>query len=153
MDGPYRYMLGRHWNANQPRVTFIMLNPSTADGSTDDPTIRRCIGFAKAWGYGRLHVVNLYAWRATNPRHLLTADDPAGPRNKVYLQHAIDQSQLVVAAWGSSIAPLVRAGIGRANVAGMARDACHPLQCLGLTAQGHPRHPLFVRADTPLQAY
>lgn len=87
ISGDYRYRLGRAW-AGGPTCTFIMLNPSTADADQDDPTIRRCVGFAKALGCGALEVVNLYAYRATNPRDLLRQDERVGPENDYWLREA-----------------------------------------------------------------
>src|SRR6185369_17379869 len=83
--GKYRYSLRREWIGGAGTVCFIMLNPSTADASVDDPTIRRCIGFAQRWGYQILEVVNLYAYRATRPRDMFAAADPVGPENEYYL--------------------------------------------------------------------
>lgn len=83
-DGLYRYLLERHWDDTTSSCTFVMLNPSTADALVDDPTIRRCVGFAKSFGCGSLRVVNLYAYRATKPAELWTVDDPVGPANGSY---------------------------------------------------------------------
>ena len=77
-DRRYRYLLVRRWDNTLPDATFVMLNPSTADERDDDPTIRKCIGFAKRWGCGGIKVVNLYAFRATNPRDCFAAADPIG---------------------------------------------------------------------------
>lgn len=82
--GTYRYWLCREWSPGLDSLVWLMLNPSTADATQDDPTIRRCMGFARRWGYGGITVVNLYAYRATNPRDLLTAADPVGPENDRY---------------------------------------------------------------------
>ncbi len=85
-DGVYRYRLWRTWDASKPTLAFLMLNPSTADATEDDPTIRRCLGFAKEWGYGSLVVVNLFALRSPNPDALRENDDPVGPENGEHLQ-------------------------------------------------------------------
>jgi hypothetical protein len=85
--GRYRYRLDRRW-ADGPSIAWIMLNPSTADSNTDDPTIRRIRAFSQAWGFGALTVVNLYAWRATDPRDLWQAPGPVGPENDAYLVEA-----------------------------------------------------------------
>jgi hypothetical protein len=140
-DGRYRYQLMRSWG-DGPWLTFVMLNPSTADALVDDPTIRRCIAFAEAWGYGGLIVVNLFALRATDPRELLTAVDPVGHENDWHIADAVEQTDLVVAAWGASIPR--QHGKRPAAVRELLGDAHH----LGLTAAGHPRHPLYLRADT-----
>lgn len=143
--GTYRYTLGRRWD-DGPTVVFVMLNPSTADASQDDPTIRRCIGFAKAFGYGALHVVNLYAFRATKPADLWKAADPIGPENDETLRStfltAHGEGSLVIAAWGANAAPL------RARFAHViARAAGVTLTALGVTKDGAPRHPLYLPAS------
>ena len=100
--GLYRYSLTRKWEAWKGTVNFIMLNPSTADAQEDDPTIRRCIGFAKAWGYGGIVVTNLFAYRATNPKELKKVDKPFGEHNHLYqLEAAVISSELTVCAWGA----------------------------------------------------
>jgi hypothetical protein len=133
--GTYRYYLWREWDASLPAVTFVMLNPSTADAERDDPTIRRCIGFARAWGYGRLEVANLFAYRAASPRELLAAAEPIGSDNEYWLRRAAD-TKAVVVAWGDH-------GRGPRAKAFQCLDAAS-LRCLGLTARGEPRHPLYV---------
>ena len=82
----YRYMLRRVWDRTKPACLFIGLNPSTADATVDDPTIRRCVGFADSWGYGELVVGNLYAFRATKPKDMFNQDDPVGPFNDLWLK-------------------------------------------------------------------
>ena len=141
----YRYELARslrHSLFDDPRtVLFVMLNPSTADETTDDPTIRRCIGFARSWGFTELRVANLFAMRATDPRELRTAADPIGLGNDEALAREIARAGLVVAAWGVHGTFLDR---DRKVV------AAHPetrWTCVGTTRDGHPRHPLYVRAD------
>ncbi|GAB3884429.1 DUF1643 domain-containing protein [Terrabacter terrigena] len=148
-DGHYRYMLGRRWD-NGPLVRFVMLNPSTADATTDDPTIRRCIGFAKAWGFAGLHVVNLYAYRATNPRELWAVDDPVGPENDAWLADeaawAKSHDLPLIAAWGVHAEPRHVAYVR--TFPGFDR-----LQALGTTKDGHPRHPLYLRRDAQLEPW
>lgn len=153
-DGVYRYQLWRKW-ADGPWMTFIMLNPSTADHSKDDPTIRRCIGFARRENCGGIMVVNLYAFRATKPDALLTADDPRGPLNMHFITEALALSGGPnVAAWGawwkSQSRRVKGPGFPRIAVESLARDAKVELVSLGVTALGAPRHPLYVKADTPL---
>ena len=150
-DGLYRYSLWRHWDACADVMVFIMLNPSTADAEVDDPTIRRCVGFAKREGCGGIEVINLYALRATKPRHLLDHPDPEGPSNASVWRVILDYYHRgpIVAAWGSHIhmggLPASRAfweqGMGRM------------LKCLGITKGGDPKHPLYLAADTPLQRF
>jgi hypothetical protein len=130
-----------------------MLNPSTADALLDDPTIRRCIGFARAWGFGALEVVNLFAFRATLPSQLRAALDPVGPRNNRFLRAALGRADAVVAAWGAhgswggrdrAVLHLLSGGI----------DQPWPSpQCLGLTKHGHPRHPLYLPLDVARLPY
>jgi hypothetical protein len=149
-DGIYRYALGRDISMFGGRdVNFIMLNPSTADAAADDPTIRRCIAFAKAWGFHRLVVTNLFAFRATDPGELLATADPIGPLTDSMIVDFAKAAELVVAAWGvhgihRGRAAEVLALLGRAGVR---------LQCLGTTRDGHPRHPLYLRRDAALEAY
>lgn len=95
----YRYTLGRWWGTG-PYVAFVMLNPSTADATIDDATIRRCIAYARSWQYGGLAVVNLYAFRATDPSDLWQQRDPIGPENDAYLLQVCDDAAEVVCAWG-----------------------------------------------------
>lgn len=144
-SGLFRYRL---WRAlGQPaegRVLFVMLNPSTADASVDDPTIRRCIGFARRWGAGALDVVNLYALRATDPGELRRAADPVGPDNDRHIVEAAREASIIVCAWGAH--PFARRRA--AHVSGLLRAVGTPLECLHVTADGSPRHPLYVRGAT-----
>lgn len=143
--GKYRYLLTRVWKEQAPRVCFVMLNPSTADAHEDDATIRRCIGFAKSWGYGSLEVVNLYAWRATDPKDLWKAVFPVGSENDRYIQEAVRRSTFTVAAWGANAKYRHRVQ----RVAEMIQNAV----CLGRTKEGAPYHPLRLRADTQIEVY
>src|SRR5689334_10494992 len=99
-DSNYRYSLRRTWREGSRIVCFIMLNPSTADADLDDPTIRRCIGFAKSWNYDALEVVNLFAWRATKPSVLASIDDPEGLENDGSILKAAARAEMIVCAWG-----------------------------------------------------
>lgn len=152
-DGQYRYFLTRYWGqilSPVQRVTFVMLNPSTADATVDDPTIRRCIGFAKAWGYDGLAVVNLFAFRATKPKDLLTAPDPVGPENDRTVGFWATRADVVVAAWGASYPKAYKPYVDR-----MARSLRqdYGAKVLGLTANGDPRHPLYMHGDTRPQSW
>lgn len=123
-----------------------MLNPSTATAEADDPTIRRCIGFSKAWGFDGLVITNVFAYRATDPGRLLMVNDPTGPQNKFAIRRAMETSDLVVGAWGAwwdQLSPRFRPQ--RLDVPDIARSAGRQLYCVGLTAGGHPRHPLYVK--------
>lgn len=141
--GAYRYELVRLWERGRV-VTWCMLNPSTADSSVDDPTIRKCVGFAKRWGYGGIRVVNLFALRATDPAALTRHVDPIGPRNERILR---DLSGDVVAAWGSRVPkePWAR------RVVSVARE--RSTWCLGTTRNGEPRHPLMLSYSTQLEGF
>lgn len=147
--GTYRYTLERQWGMGPP-LCFIMLNPSTADASLDDPTIRRCMGFARREGAGGIWVANLYALRSTSPALLGVHPDPVGPENDraigdVLLMGALGHHP-VIAAWGAW-----QTRDGRADhIVERAADFGADLRCLGTTKDGHPRHPLYVRADQPL---
>lgn len=140
--GRYRYALTRRWGPD-PQAIWIMLNPSTADATMNDPTIRRCMTFSKSFGYGALTVVNLYAWRATNPAELkMSGRDVVGPENDSILRSLASTGWPVIAAWGT------RADPGRARHV-IQLVGAH-LLCLGTTKDGHPKHPLYVRGDTSL---
>jgi hypothetical protein len=145
--GKYRYSLEREWMTGGGTCLFVMLNPSTADATEDDPTIRRCIGFAQRWGYQRLTVGNLFAYRATDPRELREVDDPGGPENPTHLGLLAREADRVVAAWGAF--PVT----GAKWVDVVLSEVGGPLYCLGTTANGSPRHPLYVKSDTELREY
>ena len=149
-DGLYRYRLERRWGTGRP-VAFIMLNPSTADAELDDPTIRRCIGFAKRLGAGALAVGNLYAWRATRPDDLGSAVDPVGPDNDRHLREIAFEASDVIAAWGAHWTADVRGP--RVEVGLLDALNGRPLWALGTSKGGKPRHPLYLRGDSPLLTY
>ena len=136
--GRYRYKLWRTWDDIRPDVMFIMLNPSTADATADDPTIRRCIGFAHDWGYGGVRVGNLFAWRTPYPQALRSALDPIGRHNDSALCELAEGAALVVAAWGVHGMWLARAQTVRQRFT-------RPLHALGVTKSGEPAHPLRLR--------
>ena len=143
--GRYRYALWREWDASRPTVLFVALNPSTADHRRDDPTIRRCIGFSREWGFGALVVANLFAFRTPYPNLLRAERDPVGPRNDRWIRRLVYEAGLVVAAWGANGDYLRRAS----HIADRLGD-CH---ALGVTRSGAPRHPLYVRADVQPQPF
>ncbi|PZS25792.1 MAG: hypothetical protein DLM61_19485 [Pseudonocardiales bacterium] len=145
-DGRYRYLLTRVWGYG-PRVLFVMLNPSTADASIDDATIRACMALARRWGYAGITVINLYAWRATDPTDLdrVPADRATGADNDEHINRAVAAADLIVAAWGAS---LPRAGAARAQHVLSLLRAAGLVHHLGLTKHGHPRHPVRLRTDT-----
>lgn len=168
IDGVYRYLLWREWRGThkvsnwrwnghdgagkiigEPKAClFIMLNPSTADADHDDPTVRRCISFAKAWKYERLEIVNLFAYRTKDPKELFALnhnDDPVGVRNQNYIEDLAYRAGIVIAAWGvhgqyMDQAETVRGWLGSRK-----------LHALKLTKEGFPQHPLYVKGDvTPI---
>jgi hypothetical protein len=145
--GRYRYRLNRWWAVGE-YARFIMLNPSTADATVDDPTIRRCMSFARDWGFAGIVVHNLFALRATNPRMLRITDDPIGPDNDGYLTKKHFDAGITVCAWGTNGGLHNRAEV----VLELLKDAGVSPLCLGKTKDGHPRHPLYLRKDARLEA-
>lgn len=146
--GRFRWTLRREWDSAQPeQVAWIMLNPSTADAEVDDPTIRRCVGFSRDWGFGSLVVVNLFAYRTAYPRELRAAGFPVGERNDEVIRGAARGASLVVAAWGAESHPRARA---RARTV-FDDLTCPPnefeVYCLGTSSAGAPRHPLMMAAS------
>lgn len=141
--GLYRYQLERTWSPHSGApVCFVMLNPSTADGEVDDATVRRCMGFAKSWGHGGLVIVNLFAFRATQPREMLAARDAVGMKNDAFIREAADRSALIVAAWGTNDGEASRVGRRAGAVQAMLERDGHTLDCLRHTKGGHPAHPV-----------
>lgn len=147
-SGKYRYRLWRRWNPGLPTLCIIMLNPSTADCSRNDPTIARCVNMASNWGFGGIEVVNLFAFKSTNPRILWQADDPVGPHNDSHIRLAISRSQTCVLAWGN----LPPGRLERANQV-LKLVQGKNLSCLGLTKLQQPRHPLYLAADAELEPF
>lgn len=147
-DRVFRYRLWRQWGPG-PTFVVIGLNPSTADETQDDATIRRCIGFAKREGCGRLEMLNLFALRSTQPEVLYRASDPVGPDNDDTLAGVCLTATIVVAAWGAEKIAQARAVAVRELLD--AYGAPTP-SCFGRTAGGSPKHPLYLRADTPIEA-
>ncbi len=143
----YRYSLGRRWS-DGTTCLFVMLNPSTADATVDDPTIRRCIGFARREGCGALEVVNLYALRATDPKELQRHAAPRGPQSDQYVARAIAHCDgPIICAWGAD--PAARSVQG--DMIGLIQRAGRIPMCLGTTKAGMPRHPLYLPKDAPLE--
>ena len=138
----FRYWLRREYRrgGDGREVCFVMLNPSRADADRDDPTVRRCLGFVRSWGFSSLVVRNLFAYRATNPAHLLAVTDPIGPRNDEELLQC-RWSDLIVAAWGASV-PFARDRKVLELLSGV------PFHCIGRTKGGRPRHPLYAPASS-----
>jgi hypothetical protein len=156
-DGLYRYRVERQIApfTGSGTVCFVMLNPSTADAETDDPTIRRCKDFAVEWGFEGLVVVNLFALRTTRPVHLwdgTIAEDPVGVANWAYTCEAVDEADLVIAAWGGHKYVARSPVYHRVRSLGSTGTDSR-IRCLGKTASGQPRHPLYVRADKGLELW
>lgn len=148
-DGLYRYALTRRWAPGGVPAQFVMLNPSTADADVDDPTIRRCVQFARALECAGIVVVNLYAYRATKPADLWLAEDPVGPDTDRILSTVARRSYgsgaPLVAAWGANAKP-----DRVAQVLELVEAAGAQPTSLGVTKAGAPRHPLYVKGDTAL---
>lgn len=136
----YRYSLTRVWEGAARRVMFVMLNPSTATEVQNDPTVERCEQRARRLGYGGFRVTNIFAFRATDPRDMRRADDPTGPDNDTLLAEGAAWTDDIIAAWGTHGAHRGRG----AEVAGILRTTQVPLYHLGLTKDGHPKHPLYL---------
>lgn len=144
-DRKYRYVLTRQWLCNPIWCAFVMLNPSTADHEIDDNTIRKCMGFADSWGFGAITVVNVFAYRATDPRTLLKVEAPVGPDNAEHIQRVIETHPTIIAAWGASFPKPLYPAVEATTVRLRSRPNVH---ILGLTRDGHPRHPLYLKATT-----
>jgi hypothetical protein len=145
----YRYRLGREWSdmldSGKPGfVAFCMLNPSTADETQDDPTIRRCIAFANSWGWKRLVIVNLFALRATDPREMMKHPEPVGPENDSHIDEVAGAASLFVCAWGNDGSHQERASAVRWRIRSAGRSA---LRLGELTDKQQPRHPLYLKGD------
>lgn len=150
----YRYELTRIWDASLPLLSVVMVNPSTADASKNDPTIRKVIEFAKRNGFGGIIVVNLFAFRATDVNELKRAGDPVGPLNMHYLFCAMMRTDTTLVAWGASakLPPSLRTHWFA--LAEMAHAMDRPLYCLGTNMDRHPKHPVMgVPYDTPFQIW
>lgn len=157
-DRRYRYALARSWDLEKQAVAFIGLNPSTADETQDDATISKCIRYAQRWGYGTLLMLNLFAFRSTDPTNLRKAEDPVGPENDEWLFSMMVQSLpmpafvghtpkigAIVAAWGTH---------GKLMNRGWYVQSRLPLlKCLRVTKHGYPEHPLYLKGDLELIEY
>lgn len=142
-DGVYRYRLDRAWDDSLPRLVFLMLNPSTADATRDDPTLRRCMSFTRSLGHGSLSVVNLYALRTADPRELRLHHDPVGPLNDDHISETVLNAGTVIAGWGTNAWDYARVERVCSLIPG-------PLHALKVTRNGHPSHPLYLRGDSQL---
>lgn len=152
--GLFRYSLTREWFPALPPLGFVMLNPSTADAIADDPTIRRCVGFARQYGYGGIRVVNLFAFRATDPRALAAAARPVGSRNDEAIERAafevIARNGHMVAAWGAHARGAAQP---RADYVVELCERIAPLYCLRKLHDGVPAHPLMLPYSCTIQPF
>lgn len=148
----WRYTLHRQWE-DGPAVAFLMFNPSTADESQDDPTIRKCRGFAQRWGYGRMVIVNLFAIRGTDPKIVMKSSDPVGPMNDHHIVKATAGCRELIAAWGCGGHMKGNRALRPGAVMSMLASAAIPVNCLGYSADGSPRHPLMLAYTTPREEF
>ena len=144
-DRLHRYALWRTWDDTKPTAMFVCLNPSTADEVKNDPTVTRCIRYARDWGYGRFIMANIFAYRATDPTVMKAFPDPIGPENDAWLRRLADESALIVAAWGNH---------GEFMERGRTVAALSPkMVALKVNKSGHPSHPLYLRASLKPQPF
>lgn len=142
----YRYSLWRIWDKDKPLFTFIGLNPSTADHIQDDPTITRCINFAKSWGGGGIYMANLFAYRATDPQEMMSQEDPIGSENDTYLKQLYEKSEKIIACWGNNGSYQQRSN----TVKKLLQDKLYYLE---LNKTGEPKHPLYIHSSTQIKPY
>ena len=138
-DRIHRYTLWRIWNREKKYAAFVGLNPSTADEYKNDPTVTRCINYAKDWGFGGMYMLNIFGFRSTDPKNLYTTDDPVGPENDFHIKRISAEAGITIAAWGNH---------GELNNRGKrVRKLLADPYCLKLTKNGNPGHPLYLRKD------
>jgi len=143
-DRKYRYRLWRVWDTTKKPILFIMLNPSTADEHVLDPTVRRCLGYAMKWGYGRMDICNVFALRSTDPKQLYASEDPVGSENDFHIRIAARESDKIIAAWGNHA--------GYKNRSTEVQDLLkkpveYPVYALKITKTNQPSHPLYLKGD------
>jgi hypothetical protein len=144
-DRIYRYALYRFWDEAKGYVAFICLNPSTADETKNDPTVTRCINYAYSWGYGGMVMLNLFAFRATDPNIMMAAKDPIGSHNDAYIRRGSKNAKLTIIAWG-----VYGAHLGRSKeVLPLLIDPHY----LSLNLNRQPGHPLYLRKDLKPKKY
>ena len=148
-NGKYRYLLGRNIGDSSRQILFIMLNPSTATDTKSDQTITRCANFARAWGYGTMEVVNLFAFKSAYPAVLQKAERPVGRRNNGYIRNAVNRADRVILAWSGEVAKSRDFKRRAARVLKMVCKRARPYH-LGFTKTGEPRHPrVLPKSATP----
>ena len=135
----FRYALWRMWDGDKPIVMIIGLNPSTADEKVNDPTITRCISFARSWGYGGVCVTNLFGFRTTSPTHLKAHHDPIGKENDAWVHEMAKEAAIKVAAWGNHGKFL--------NRSLEILPSLDQLHCIKMNKSGEPAHPLYLKAE------
>jgi hypothetical protein len=135
----YRFTLWRTWDETKPYAMFIGLNPSTADETQNDPTVTRCINYAKSWGYGGLCMTNIFAYRATQPEDMMSEKKPIGDENDASILNSAKEAGVVVAAWGND-----GSYMGRSK---QVKKLVQNLHCINMNASGEPTHPLYQKAD------
>jgi hypothetical protein len=141
----YRYSLSRIWDKSKPYVLFIGLNPSTADENTDDPTIKRCVDYARRWGYGGLKMANLFAFRATLPSDLKKASEPIGIDNDSHIKELSKDAEITVVAWSDD-------GIYLDRDKEVIKFIDNPM-CLNINKSGQPSHPLYQKKTLKPKPY
>lgn len=145
----YRYELTRTWNPNARKILFILLNPSTATETRNDPTVERCEQRARKLGYGSFRVCNIFAWRGTDPRHMRAEPSPVGEANDDFIVESCGWADEIVAAWGNHGEHLQRG----AQVRNLLAECRKCIKILKLTGAGHPSHPLYISYAWPLQKW
>ena len=153
----WRYALWRIWDDDKMAVLWIGLNPSTAEEEKNDPTVRRCMGFSRDWGYGGIFMLNVFAFRATDPQVMKAAEDPIGQENYRTIQEYHEVAGLTVAAWGVHGAFMDQAAavcrLERISPHAKTRYLGEDLWCLDITQGGHPSHPLYQPANLKPRRY
>jgi hypothetical protein len=139
----YRYYLVRIWDPSKPFFAFIGMNPSRANESHDDPTVRRCINFARREGAGRFVMLNVYGYRSTNADIISKIAHPNGSENDFWIKKYVKEADVIVAAWGRNV---TRRG---EEVLSMIKNL-NSIHCLGINSDGSPKHPLYLKSVTPL---
>jgi hypothetical protein len=145
-DRTYRYRLSRTWDASRPTVAFVLCNPSTADATTDDRTVTRCVKYGAGMGFGRLVVVNLFALRTSSPADIDAHPNPVGPDNDAYLRAATAAADRVIVGWGN-------AGAKRGRSRQVVERLDTTLYAIGTTNAGHPRHPSRTPYDVTIERF
>lgn len=145
----YRYVLRRTWNERISAIGIVALNPSTADATADDPTVKKCVKLARFWGYGGIVLVNLFAWRATEKKEIKTIYDPIGPNNDKEIQKALNDVDDVLVAWGEYGAYLNRS----TKVRAILKQLPKKYVCIKQNISGEPTHPLYQKDDSANQLF